>query len=226
METNGLTGGKMGKIYITRHGETQWNTVRRMQGQNNSPLTELGEKQALWLAKKLESNSIDVIYSSSLNRALKTAYIIKGNREIPINPTNDLREIYLGCWQGRLTEEVETEYPHQHHCFWKDPENYVPVDGETFTEVTDRVSSFFEEVLRNHPREDVLIVAHAVVLKALLNHINNKGSLKTFWDGPHLKPTCLTILNYEAGKITFELLADIGHYEEVNAVGGWFVDED
>lgn len=216
----------MGKIYITRHGETEWNTVRRMQGQNNSPLTELGEKQALWLAKKLESVSIAVVYSSSLIRALKTAYILRGQRDIQVIPTNDLREIYLGCWQGRLTEEVEKEYPQQHRCFWKDPEGYVPIDGETFTEVTERVSHFFEDVLKNHSEENILIVAHAIVIKALLNYINNKGDLKTFWEGPSLKPTCLTILNVQDGKVSFELVADTQHYEEINEVGGWFLNED
>ncbi len=216
----------MGKIYITRHGETHWNTERRMQGQNNSPLTVLGEKQAGWLSKKLKDASIDVIYSSSLMRALSTAYILRDHREIQVIPNNDLREIYLGCWQGRLTEDVEREYPEQHRCFWKAAQDYVPVDGESFLELTERVKKCFDEILSSHPDENVLIVAHAVVLKALLNAINNGGKLETFWDGPHLKPTCLTILNYEAGQLNFEVLADISHYEEINNAGGWFMDEE
>lgn len=216
----------MGKIYITRHGETQWNTVRKMQGHNNSPLTDLGVKQALWLANRLKEAVIDVAYSSSLTRALNTAEMIIGNREIEIIATEALKEIYLGSWEGRHIEEVEKEFPEQHRCFWKEPESYVPVDGETFGQLTERVSRFFADVLKKHPNDNVLIVAHAATLKALFNQISNKGNLNTFWEGPHIQPTCLTIMNFEEGQLTIELMADTQHYEETNTTGGWFQDED
>ncbi|MBC7960239.1 MAG: histidine phosphatase family protein [Vallitaleaceae bacterium] len=215
----------MGKIYITRHGETEWNTAKRMQGQSNSPLTELGEKQAAWLAKRLEAVEFNIIYSSSLFRAIHTSNILKGDRPIDIIPTNALREIYLGSWQGCLSEDVQREDAQRYHCFWNEPESYIPGDGESFEELNQRVGVFFKELLQNHPNDNVLIVAHAVVLKALFNFINHSGTPKSLWDGPHIRPTCLTIINYENEQLSFEMIADTEHYEEVNTQSGWFLED-
>lgn len=212
----------MGKIYITRHGETQWNTVKRMQGHDNSPLTELGIKQAKWLYERIKDKNIDVVYSSALKRALDTSNIIKGQRKIEVIPVDALKEIYLGSWQGCLASEVEKSYPEHHKAFWYEPEKYVPIDGESFDSLMNRVSDFFEQILDKHKNEDVLIVAHAIVLKALINYIN-KGNISSLWDGPHFKPTSLTILDYTDEELKIELLADTAHYKEVNP-NGWFMD--
>ncbi|EQB85893.1 hypothetical protein M918_16965 [Clostridium sp. BL8] len=74
----------MTRLYITRHGETLWNTEGRMQGWNDSPLTDLGIKQAEWLRDRIQDEKIDAIYSSPSNRAFKTAEIVRGGREIEI----------------------------------------------------------------------------------------------------------------------------------------------
>ncbi len=215
----------MGKIYITRHGETKWNIVRRIQGQLNSPLTILGIKQAKWLAERLINSKIDIIYSSSLPRAMETANIIKGNRQIKVIPRDDLREINLGDWQGQLITDVEKNNPKQHTNFWKKPEHYIPDSGEGFEDLSKRVGSFFDEILDKHPNDNVLIVAHAIIIKALLNYINHGGEIKRFWEGPNVKPTSLTKFRFENGKLKNDLLADTSHYKETNTVG-WFMDED
>ena len=75
----------MGRILITRHGETEWNKIRRMQGHQNSPLSELGVKQAEWLKRRLCNESIDAIYSSPLGRAYDTAMILEGKKGISLN---------------------------------------------------------------------------------------------------------------------------------------------
>ncbi|MEE1541372.1 MAG: histidine phosphatase family protein, partial [Paludibacteraceae bacterium] len=97
----------MTKIYLCRHGETEWNVVKRMQGQNNSNLTELGVSQAKALGKRLEDIDIDIIYSSSCQRALDTAMHARGNRDLQIIAEDDLREINLGNWEGLLFSEAE-----------------------------------------------------------------------------------------------------------------------
>ncbi len=82
----------MTKLYITRHGETLWNTEGRMQGWNDSPLTDLGIKQAEWLRERIKDLKIDVIYSSPSGRAYNTAEIIKGNRELQVIKHDGYRE--------------------------------------------------------------------------------------------------------------------------------------
>ena len=80
-------------IYLVRHGETEWNTEGRLQGQKDSFLTAKGEKQAAQTAEKLKGVKFDAIFSSDLLRAKRTAEIIKLERQLEINTTKALREI-------------------------------------------------------------------------------------------------------------------------------------
>jgi probable phosphoglycerate mutase len=216
----------MTNIYIARHGETVWNTERRMQGQFNSPLTALGIKQAGWLAQKVEGLAIDVIVTSPLERALDTARILRGTKEIEIIEESGFKEIYLGSWQGQSIEKVKEKYPKIHSNFWTKPEDYVPVDGESFIELTSRVEKAFNDVLVTYPNQNILIVAHAIVIKALLNIVQNGGNVNKLWEGERIKPTSLSLLKLEKGEVTVDYIGDVSHYLEVNEVGGWFVDKD
>lgn len=216
----------MGTIYITRHGETTWNTLRKMQGQKNTDLTERGILQSKWLRKRLEDCHIDLIYSSSLERALHTANIVRGSRNVPIIETDALREINLGCWEGMTFEEVSKLYPKEFDYFWKEPKRYVPIDGEDFETLNLRARTFLEMLFEKHPNEDILIVAHAVILKALLNVMLCNGDLDKFWDGPILKPTCLSEIEYEDGCINVKMFGDTSHYRSENHIGSWFFDEE
>ena len=155
-------------LYLTRHGETQWNTVRRMQGQKNSPLTELGIKQARWLAEALKETRIDVIYCSPLGRAYETAVILSESVGAPIICCNDLKELYFGSWEGQLKEDIEKKYKETDYFFWNEPEKYIPTDGETLSELKERGIRFLEEVLMKSTYENILVVAHAIVLKSFL----------------------------------------------------------
>ena len=76
----------MTRIFLSRHGQTEWNVQRRMQGHNNSDLTELGKKQALALAEIIKNIEIDIVYSSSSLRAVDTAKLIVGDRKVTIVP--------------------------------------------------------------------------------------------------------------------------------------------
>lgn len=209
------------QLYLTRHGETQWNTVRRMQGQKNSPLTELGVKQARWLAESLHDTRIDVIYSSPLGRAYNTAKIIAEAVEAPIITRDELKELYFGSWEGQLKEDLEKQYKETDYHFWNEPDKYIPTDGETLDQLIDRSRHFFEEVLVKSEHENILVVAHAIVLKSFLNLTQNK-EIKDLWTGPNLKPTSLTKANMADGELIYEFIGDTSHYKEHSSFNGWF----
>ncbi|NLY75174.1 MAG: histidine phosphatase family protein [Firmicutes bacterium] len=204
----------MTRLYLTRHGQTEWNIVHRMQGQQDSPLTELGKKQAKWLGDRLHDVGLDVIFSSSSGRAIRTAEIIRGTRKIPVILSDNLREISLGAWEGMLHTEVERIYPEEHRNFWHFPHQYQPVaGGETFAQLYSRVSNEVEKIISNYTGKNILIVAHATVLKMLMAYFENKG-LKDLWTGPFMKSTCLNLVEIENGhrEVIFE--GDISHYQE------------
>jgi len=212
------------QIFITRHGETKWNTVRRMQGQKNSPLTEMGIKQAEWLKERLSNETIDIIYTSPLGRAYDTALILKGDRDIPLVCVDDLKELYFGSWEGRLKSDLEKEFKEKDYFFWNEPKKYIPTDGETLDELFNRVRNFYETCILSNTNTHILVVAHAIVLKAFLAYTQGK-TIEELWSGVHLQPTSLTEGIIDQDKITYTLIGDTSHYKSKSSFNGWFMDE-
>lgn len=203
----------MTKLYFTRHGQTQWNLEGKMQGHQDSALTELGIKQAIWLGEKLETEHIDIIISSSSGRAYHTAEIICGNRDIEIIKRDDLKEIHLGEWEGLHHTEVEEKYSEQHHNFWKAPHLYEPHGGETYQEFMDRVTEAVKEIVHTYEGKNILLVGHAVVMKSILAYIGDK-QIKDIWSGAFMHSTCLSIAEFKEEGIELVLEGDTSHYKE------------
>lgn len=203
----------MAIIYLTRHGQTEWNKARIMQGWQNAPLTELGKNQATQLGEKLKSVVFDAIYSSDSGRAFHTAQIISQNQSKSIEKLASFREINLGEWEGKSIQEFEQSNPTQYHNFWNSPHLYVSSTGETFFDVKKRVINTFETLLQKHSDDCVLIVAHTVVVKTILAYIENEPTEK-LWILPYIHPTSLSIIETEnqAKKIT--LYGDISHFKD------------
>jgi probable phosphoglycerate mutase len=201
------------KIYLTRHGETEWNREKRMQGRMDSPLTEWGKKQALLLAQRLADQSFDAVYSSPSPRAVQTAEIIRGERGIVIQQDPALFEMDLGSWEGKTQMEVQEAEPERYRLFWEDPTAFVPDHGEDFATIERRVVSFLSKLSTKHQNETVLIVSHAVVVKILLCHVM-KRNLKQLWHDPYIHGGSLTIITQNEQGYMIELLADCSHLEE------------
>jgi len=200
-------------IFLARHGQTEWNVARRMQGHQDSPLTPLGIKQAEWLGEALAGEPIDVIYCSSSPRARHTADIIRGSREIPIIEHEAFKEMNLGVWEGKSKDEVEKTYPEQFFNFWNDPEHFAIAGGETFGEASARAVGAMETVIRENRGRKILIVTHSVIIKLLMAWFE-KRPLDRLWDLPYIHPACLCkIMMTDAGPEIL-LHGDISHYRE------------
>lgn len=198
------------KIYITRHGETQWNVQGLMQGQKDSELTEKGIDNAKRLGERLKDINFDVIYSSPLKRAVDTANYIKGEKDTKVVLVESLREMSFGVWEGMEHSKVKELYPEQHIDFWQRPHLYKPIEnGESFEEVLMRVKKVWEDIIKAGG-DNVLIVTHAVVLKTLYLIIK-KLEIKDLWNPPFMKDTCLTIVEVIDNKIKLILEGDISH---------------
>lgn len=203
----------MTTLYITRHGETEWNTEGRMQGWNNSPLTYLGEMQAEWLRDRLKDVEFHAIYSSTLERAYRTADIVKGHRNIEVIKKDDFKEISLGNWEGLTSKEIEAINKEQNYNFWRAPHLYIPDGGEHFHELIARTHSSIKEILENHKDENVLIVTHGVSLKAIMLYFEDKP-LERLWDPPFAYQTSLTVIEADKGKYNVVMHGDTSHYQK------------
>lgn len=203
----------MTKLYLTRHGETEWNDKGVMQGWQNSPLTELGEKQALWLGERIKDLEIDVIYSSPLGRAYNTAEIIRGDMDIEINTNDGLKEMNLHAWEGLGQEEIKVVDEENYYNFWNMPSKYIKSEkGENFQEIVDRSFKTINEILEKEKGKKILIVTHAITLRAYLCALE-KRDIDTIWDPPFIKQTSLTEINFKEDGYEIPLRACIKHYK-------------
>lgn len=158
------------KLLLTRHGQTEWNLERRLQGRYDAPLTELGVFQAVSFGDHLGKREIDVVYVSPTDRTRKTAELALQGRVVPVIESDDLREMDLGPWQGQCIDEVPDRWPEEHHLFWNRPEEYTPPGpnpGETFDDLRSRAQRVMESITSSHPGRQVLVVTHSLVIKAM-----------------------------------------------------------
>lgn len=200
------------KLYITRHGETEWNKAGKMQGWKNSNLTEKGAANARTLGRSLNHIEFDCIYCSPLGRAIETANHIRGDKATEIILWEDLKEMSFGVWEGLCHEEIEEMYPDEHYNFWHRPHRYRSIDGESYQELIDRVSKAIEDIAKAEKGDNILIVAHAAVIKAIYTIIK-KQSLEEFWQPPYMNDTCLSIIEVNDDGLSFVLEADVSHLE-------------
>lgn len=196
------------KLYIVRHGETEWNKEKKLQGWQNSNLTEDGIASAKLLRKRLENINFDFVYSSPQTRAIETAgYIKKEGEKLII--LDEIKEMGFGEWQGLENEKLQSLYGEEYYNFWERPHLYKTCGGETFEELQSRVEVGINKVIQNGG-ENVLIISHGVVIKAI--QVMVKGySLEEFWTPPVLENTSLTLLEFRDGKLNMILDADTSH---------------
>ena len=101
----------MTEILLIRHGETAWNAKKRLQGHLDIPLNEEGERQALALGRALRDESLDVVFSSDLQRARQTAHAIAAPRGMQVLLDRGLRERCYCAFEGMLYGEIKQRYP-------------------------------------------------------------------------------------------------------------------
>ncbi|WP_226657591.1 histidine phosphatase family protein [Pseudalkalibacillus hwajinpoensis] len=204
------------RIYLTRHGETKWNKENRLQGWKDSDLTTIGEKNATALGLRLKEIDINKIYTSPSVRAVHTANLIRGSRDIRIQKVEELREIYFGLWEGRTKESIVAEYKSEYHHFWNSPHLYNPSnhEGESLQDLQTRVLSALHMIIDQDESRSVLIVTHAVVIRVLLSYVLAL-SFEELWKPPFIHGASLTILEYDEGEFEVKGLGDTNHLIEV-----------
>ena len=204
------------KLYIIRHGETDWNNVKRLQGRSDVPLNDYGRELAYITAEALKEIHFDAIYSSPLIRAYETASILKRDRDIEIIKDERLREMCFGEYEGKYTETLPEEFWN----FFDAPEKYVPTkEGETYEEVLDRAKDFIDTVVvpNSAKMETMVIVAHGALNKGLMVNLNHQ-EIKDWWSGVFQKNCCVNIYNINGND--FELLENGKiYYEEIEGKG-------
>src|SRR4051812_25665287 len=153
----------MSQLILIRHGETQWNRERRMQGHSDSPLSETGLKQARLLAQRLQELEFTTLYCSDSGRAHHTARTVAQltGHELIVEPR--LRERHFGVFEGLTAIEIQTQHAEAYLRFKsRDPDYAVP-GGESAAAFKERALACLAEIAARHPDETVVIVTHGLV---------------------------------------------------------------
>ena len=161
------------RIFLVRHGETNWNKEGRFQGQINIPLNNNGKDQAQKASKYLSEINFNKAFSSSMDRPYETAKIIlQNNPDIKITKIEKLIEISHGLWEGKLENEIKQNWPELLKNWHEKPEKVIMPEGESIEDVSKRAVKAWGEICLAQNKEDLtLLVAHDAVNKTLICNI-------------------------------------------------------
>jgi probable phosphoglycerate mutase len=157
-------------IYLIRHGKiTQEDDQRRYIGQIDLPLSEEGVKQAQHLQRRFEHAGISAVYCSDLCRSVNTAKIVVGQRPVEIIVRQDLREVFMGEWEGCTFGDIATRFPNEFKARGNDIGYYRVPGGESFADCSQRAVAALEDIVRA-PGGNVIIIGHAGLNRLILCH--------------------------------------------------------
>lgn len=159
------------QLYVVRHGETEWNRARRIQGHTDSPLTELGRRQAQATSKLVATLPITALYTSDMPRAIHTAQLLLGERPIPIVQDPRLREMSYGILEGLSWKEIEERHREAHRGLVEQPGVYAPPEGESRAMVLSRALAALHDVARAHDGGAALVVSHGGLISGFFRHV-------------------------------------------------------
>jgi alpha-ribazole phosphatase len=201
------------RLYLVRHGETDWNAARRYQGQSDIPLNRTGIQQARKLAGRLSKEKIDTIYSSDLSRARETARLIAEHHSCKIHADSRLCEVSFGTWEGQTYDEIKKSAPSALAEWEADILTTAPPNGETLEQLTARVQSILSDLCTRHADQTSLIVAHGGPLQVLLC-LALDLSPSMYWQF-HLSPASLSEISFFPAGAIINLLNDTCHLENI-----------
>jgi uncharacterized phosphatase len=151
----------MTTVYLVRHGETDWNAEKRMQGQTDIPLNQKGIAQAEVCGASLVASDYDVVLSSGLQRAKKTAEIINGYLNLPFDVMDDFAERFFGDGEGLTIEERAKLYP-----------DFNYPNQEELAVFAKRIMTGLQKVHEKYAGKRVLLVAHGQVIYRILRIVS------------------------------------------------------
>lgn len=203
------------RIIAVRHGETAWNADTRIQGQLDIGLNEKGLWQARCVGAALAEEDLHHVYSSDLQRAHSTALAIAersqqpGARTVKLYP--GLRERRFGYFEGQTYADIEARWPEEARRWRQRDPHFAPGDGETPTQVMDRVRAAVHDIAARHVGEHIVLVAHGGVLDMLYRLATGQSvQAPRTWE---LGNASINRLLWSNGELALVGWADIRHLE-------------
>ena len=166
------------RICLVRHGETEWNAARRIQGQIDIDLNAIGLRQAEAAGRWLQDAGIVALYSSDLKRAWNTALAIGAALGLTPTATPEMRERRYGVFEGLTYDEAKANHPDGYAAFEGRNADYAFENGESLKAMFARVTGRLQAIAAAHPGQNVAVVLHGGVLD-IINRFVRGNSLET-----------------------------------------------
>lgn len=213
------------KLYITRHGKTQWNKEGRFQGAKDSPLIESGIEDAKTLHDYLLNEHFDKVYTSPLGRAKATCELIFEDRDIDITIDKRLMEMNFGIFEGMKTTDIFAKYETIYDNLWNHPEKFdrCPEGGESFEEVRYRIEDFLSDISTMPNNSKIFVVTHGMFFVCLLAYFKGYEPKDYPLINRYIVRGCsLTIVDIDNGKFNVECVGD-DHYLKQEAKDSFLI---
>lgn len=156
------------RLFVVRHGATDWSRERRFAGWRDIPLSGEGRRQCEAVARALAGTGVAAVYASPLERARVSAEIIAKPHRLAVQLADGFREMGFGAWEGLTRAEVAARFPGQWDAWRAAPAAFVTPGGELLPAVVERVAGGLEDLKAHHDGETVILVTHAMVARLLV----------------------------------------------------------
>lgn len=185
------------RVFLLRHGETDWNLQGRCQGVTDVDLNDRGRQQAGEIAGYLSAEKITAIYSSDLKRALKTAEIIAGACNLQVTVDGDFRELDQGAFEGLTFADIRASHPDFLKKWRTEPAGLLIPGGERLIDVEERTWKAMDRIVRCHcSDETVVVVSHNFPILTVLCRIT--GTPLNDYRSFHVDPCGLSRVGYNS----------------------------
>jgi probable phosphoglycerate mutase len=160
------------RLHIVRHGQTDWNAARRIQGQLDSELDDTGKQQAADRGNDFINMNLLAVYSSSSLRTRQTTQLVLGARTDAVTYRDELREVTLGIWEGQYWADIEEQFPDIVEAHAKGLPSFSIEGAENSDQVQKRGATAIEAIITAHSDasqdDNILIVSHGAIMKTIL----------------------------------------------------------
>lgn len=202
------------QVLFIRHGETDWNRIKRIQGHIDIPLAASGFAQAAQLADRLAQEAktgarMDAVYSSDLQRAQQTARPFAHALGLGVQLTQGLRERWYGEFEGHDSDEIRAKFPVEFDAWQSRDRNFQPPGGESQQAFYDRVIGTVAPIVAAHPGGRIACVAHGGVLDCIYRFASGAGL-----DGARdwvLLNASINVVDYADGAAKVVAWGDVEH---------------
>lgn len=202
----------MTRIYLVRHAEAEGNLYRIVQGQGNSNLTDRGWRQVEALSKRFADIHIDSVYTSDLYRTCATASAVYQPKGLTPHRRTDLREIYVGSWEGRTWGDIARLWPEQMQHFSHRPDLWQIEQAEQPMEVLARVEAAIRAIAAENQGKTVAVFSHGYAIRLLLAKLQGYPPQR-MGESPTGQNTAVSLLEWEEGELCVVFRDDISHLQ-------------